>query len=132
MMNGQERTELVARALAARLHAHAPYSKYPVGAAVLATSGRIYTGCNVENASYGLCICAERVAMVKAVSEGVTSFRAIAIVTADGGMPCGACRQFLSEFCSADLPVLILNSNRANDIVQLTLGELFPLPFELR
>ncbi len=131
-MNGQERTELVARALAARLHAYAPYSKYPVGAAVLATSGRIYTGCNVENASYGLCICAERVATVKAVSEGVTSFRAIAIATADGGMPCGACRQFLSEFCSADLPVLILNSNRANDIVQLTLGELFPLPFELR
>ncbi len=130
-MNGQERTELVARALAAREHAYAPYSKYPVGAAVLATSGRIYTGCNVENASYGLCICAERVATVKAVSEGDTSFRAIAIATADGGMPCGACRQFLSEFCSADLRVLILNSNGANDIVQLTLGELFPLPFEL-
>ena len=131
-MNGQERTDLVARALAARLHAHAPYSKYPVGAAVLATSGRIYTGCNVENASYGLCICAERVATVKAVSEGDNLFRAIAIVTADGGMPCGACRQFLSEFCGVDLPLLILNSNRANDIVQLTLGELFPLPFELR
>ena len=131
-MNGQERTDLVARALAARLHAHAPYSKYPVGAAVLATSGRTYTGCNVENASYGLCICAERVATVKAVSEGDNLFRAIAIATADGGMPCGACRQFLSEFCGVDLPLLILNSNRANDIVQLTLGELFPLPFELR
>ncbi len=130
-MNGQERTELVARALAAREHAYAPYSKYPVGAAVLATSGRIYTGCNVENASYGLCICAERVATVKAVSEGDTLFRAIAIATADGGMPCGACRQFLSEFCSADLPLLIVQVGRPNECAEFTFGEIFPLPFKL-
>jgi cytidine deaminase len=85
----------------------------------------------VENASYGLCICAERVALAKAVSEGVTSFRAVAIATADGGMPCGACRQFLSEFCSADLPVLIVQVGRPNESAEFTFGELFPLPFKL-
>lgn len=81
-----------------RLRAHAPYSKYQVGAAVLGDDGHIYGGCNIENASYGLTICAERIAIGAAVSKGVVKPRAIAVVTADAGSPCGACRQVLVEF----------------------------------
>lgn len=78
--------------------AYIPYSNYPVGAALLAANGVVYRGCNIENASYPAGICAERVALVKAVSEGVREFEAIAVVTRDGGSPCGICRQMLSEF----------------------------------
>ena len=91
---------LIDAALKARAHAYAPYSKYQVGAAVLAGSGRIYSGCNVENVSYGLSVCAERVAMFKATSEGEREITALAVVTENGATPCGACRQVLVELGS--------------------------------
>jgi cytidine deaminase len=89
---------LVQTAIAATEHAYIPYSHYPVGAALRATDGTVYAGCNVENASYPVTICAERVALVKAVSEGQRAFDAIAVVTSNGGSPCGMCRQMLFEF----------------------------------
>jgi cytidine deaminase len=91
-------SDLVGLAQRARDRAYAPYSDFQVGAALLGRSGRVYSGCNVENASYPLCICAERAAVFKAVSEGEHEFEAIAVVTATGAMPCGACRQVLREF----------------------------------
>ncbi len=97
-LSDQERARLVDAAIRARERAYAPYSNYRVGAALLGNSGAIYTGCNVENATYGATICAERTAVVKAVSEGEQDFRAIAVVTADGGTLCGICRQILYEF----------------------------------
>jgi len=93
-----EPTRLLQRAIKARSRAYAPYSGYPVGAAVLTSSGNVYTGCNVENASFGLTVCAERVAILKAVSEGDTDLRALAVVTETGASMCGACRQVLYEF----------------------------------
>ena len=101
-----DREALIAQARAARERAYAPYSKYAVGAAVLGRSGRVYTGCNVENAVYPLVTCAERTAVVKAVSEGEREFTAVAVVTENGGSPCGSCRQILREFGS-DTVVLI-------------------------
>ena len=98
--------KLVALAAEARREAYAPYSKYAVGAALLGKSGKVYTGCNVENAVYSLTICAERTAVVKAISEGEREFKAIAVVTVNGGTPCGACRQVLAEF-GLDTRVLI-------------------------
>lgn len=89
---------LVATAISASEYAYIPYSKYPVGAALLADDGTVFTGCNVENATYPATICAERTALVKAVSEGHQSFTAIAVVTRDGGSPCGICRQMMYEF----------------------------------
>jgi cytidine deaminase len=91
-------SELIALATKARARAYVPYSQYAVGAALLTASGRVYTGCNVENASYGLTICAERTAAVKAVCDGQREFVAIAVVTENGVTPCGACRQVLGEF----------------------------------
>ena len=93
-----DRNELIRLAREAREQAYAPYSHFAVGAALLGASGRVYTGCNVENVSYGLTVCAERVAMFKAVSEGEREFEAIAVVTSSGVPPCGACRQVLREF----------------------------------
>jgi cytidine deaminase len=93
-----EDKELITMAAQARKAAYAPYSHYLVGAALLTASGQVFTGCNVENAAYGMAICAERTAAVKAVSEGEREFVAIAVVTGDGGTPCGACRQVLAEF----------------------------------
>lgn len=103
------REALVAQALQARERAYAPYSGYRVGAALLGRSGRVYTGCNVENAVYPLSTCAERAAVVKAVSEGEREFVAIAVATANGGTPCGACRQVLREF-GKDIVVLIADA----------------------
>ncbi len=94
----EEDQELVARAQAARALAYAPYSGYRVGAAVRGASGRIYAACNVENASYGLTVCAERAAVFKAISEGERRLVAVAVATENGGSPCGACRQVLREF----------------------------------
>ncbi|MGB8643967.1 MAG: cytidine deaminase [Anaerolineae bacterium] len=99
--------ELVQRATEARERAYSPYSHYAVGAALLGKSGRIYMGCNVENASYGLTVCAERTAILKAVSEGEREFHAIAVVTMNGGTPCGACRQVLYEFLPPEAPVIV-------------------------
>ena len=99
---------LLARAEEARKRAYAPYSKFPVGAALLTTDGRVFEGCNVENSSFGLSICAERNAVWKAVSEGARSFEAIAVTAgpAEGASPCGACRQVLYEFAPDDLWVI--------------------------
>jgi cytidine deaminase len=93
-----DQNELIRLAREAREQAYAPYSHFAVGAALLGASGRVYTGCNVESVSYGLTVCAERVAVFKAVSEGEREFEAIAVVTSSGVTPCGACRQVLSEF----------------------------------
>jgi cytidine deaminase len=116
---------LVRRAAEARKRAYAPYSHYKVGAAVLGRSGRVYTGCNVENASYGLAICAERNAIFKGVSEGEKEFLAIAVVTSNGGSPCGACRQVEYEFMRPDARVLLADA-RLRDIQEFTIGELLP------
>ena len=118
--------ELVAQAMAARERAYAPYSGYTVGAALLGKSGRVYTGCNVENAVYPLCTCAERVAVVKAVSEGEREFVALAVVTRNGGAPCGSCRQTLQEF-GEDIVVLIADAT--GDCRETTVAELLPDSF---
>ena len=100
--------ELIASAKAAREQAYAPYSNFKVGAALLGKSGRVYTGCNVENAAYGPSMCAERTAIFKAVSEGEREFEAIAVVTKNGVSPCGTCRQVMIEF-APDMTVFISN-----------------------
>jgi cytidine deaminase len=118
--------ELVALATQARHNSYAPYSHYTVGAALLTASGKVYTGVNVENASYGLAICAERTAAVKAVSEGERDFVAIAVVTENGGTPCGACRQVLNEF-GPDMRVLIADTD--GNYQTHRLSELLPASF---
>jgi cytidine deaminase len=122
-MNPQK---LIAQASEARKRAYAPYSHYKVGAALLGKSGQVYLGCNVENASYGHTICAERTAVLKAVSDGEMEFEAIAIVTRNGGSPCGACRQVLVEF-APDLIVYI--ANKKGEHRTTTLRELLPDSF---
>lgn len=124
----KKREELIEAALRAKKMAYMPYSNFPVGAAILAASGNIYTGCNVENASYGLTICAERVAVCKAISEGEKSFLALAVA---GDLnhptpPCGACRQFLIEF-QEDLEILLITDE---EIVEKSLQELLPHNFK--
>lgn len=111
--------------------AHAPYSKFQVGAALLAADGEIITGCNVENASYGLTICAERNAIFHAVAQGRREFHAVAIIASGRQMPypCGACRQVLAEFCGPDTVVLIAPRAKLEDYEQNTLGELLPKTF---
>jgi cytidine deaminase len=111
-LNVEVEAELAARAAQARQWAYAPYSHYAVGAALLTASGKIYDGVNVENAGYGDSICAERTAAVKAVSEGERDFVAIAVCSANGGSPCGSCRQVLSEF-GLDAQVLIVDGQGA-------------------
>jgi cytidine deaminase len=115
--------ELIALALKARAHAYASYSQYAVGAALLGKTGKVYTGCNVENAVYSLTICAERAAVFKAVSEGEREFEAIAVVTANGGTPCGPCRQVLAEF-GPDIRVLVATPEGL--ISTKTVSELLP------
>ena len=119
-------SELVALAIQARKKAYAPYSHYKVGAALLGKSGRVHLGCNVENASYSHTICAERTSVVKAISEGETEFEAIAIVTKNGGSPCGACRQVLSEF-APNLTVYI--ADKEGHFRTTTLKKLLPDSF---
>jgi cytidine deaminase len=126
-----EDAALVEAARQARENAHAPYSNFRVGAALRATSGRIFGGSNVENATYGLTVCAERVAIFKAMSEGERGFDAIAVVT-DTDMltpPCGACRQLIWEFCG-DVPVILANLKGKSETLQMR--ELFPKPFDAR
>lgn len=112
--------------------AYAPYSGFRVGAAILACDGRVFTGCNVENGSYGCCICAERTAAVKAVSEGALKFRAAAVANAGGGLtyPCGICLQFLSEF--AEDGFCIIMREESGNIVSHPIEELLPRGFKLR
>jgi cytidine deaminase len=122
---------LVAAARAARDRAIATYSHFKVGAALLTRSGTIHTGCNVENASYGLTMCAERVALFKALSEGDREFAAIAVVTdtTSPTPPCGACRQLLWEFCG-DVPVILATLTRV--VAECQLKDLLPRPFDGR
>jgi len=118
---------LIDLALEARRRAYAPYSNYSVGAALQTKSGKLYTGVNVENAAYGATICAERTAVVKAVSEGEREFEAIAVVTANGGTPCGECRQVLSEF---GLDTVVLVANESGKLVgEMTVADLLPGAF---
>lgn len=121
---------LVTAALAARQHAHAPFSKFQVGAAVEDCDGRVWTGCNIENATYGLTVCAERVAVFKAVSEGARKFRRVAIAadTESPTPPCGACRQILWEFCG-DVEVILANPRGTTETFRLR--DLFPRPFDV-
>lgn len=107
-------TDLIAAARKARRHAYAPYSNYAVGAAVLGRSGKVYTGCNIENAAYPTGLCAERVAVFKAISEGERQVLALAVVTRNGGSPCGACRQVLSEFAEDDVLIWVASSQGRN------------------
>ena len=125
-MKKWSREDLVAQAAQMREKAYAPYSGYRVGAALLAKSGRVYTGCNVENAVYPLVTCAERVAVVKAVSEGEREFVALAVSTSNGGAPCGSCRQTLREF-GEDIVVLIADATGA--YCETTVAELLPGSF---
>jgi cytidine deaminase len=122
---------LLEAARAARQHAYAPFSHFQVGAALETAEGVVITGCNVENATYGLTICAERVAMFKAISEGYRSFRRVAVVadTADPTPPCGACRQILWEF-GGDLEVIL--GNLVTEKARYQLKDLLPLPFDAR
>jgi cytidine deaminase len=123
---------LVAAAMKARLRAVAPYSKFRVGAALLAGSGRIYHGANVESASYGLTCCAERIALFAALMEGERDFRALAIVApmAGGAMPCGACRQLLAEY-AREAVVFIADSRRPKVIRGFDVKELLPGAFRM-
>ncbi len=122
---------LVDEARAVRLRAHAPYSGFKVGAALETTEGGVITGCNVENATYGLTLCAERVAVVKAISEGAVTFRRIVIVadTDAPTPPCGACRQILWEF-AGDIEVVLANLTEVKATYRL--ADLLPLPFDGR
>ncbi len=120
-------TELAKLASSARLQACAPYSKFKVGAALLGEDGKTYTGCNVENASYGLSMCAERVAVFKAVSEGQQSLKAIALSVSGSGSPCGACRQVLHEFNPSMLVYLADETGHIHH--ETTLNMIFPHPF---
>jgi len=120
---------IVEAALAARENAHAPFSKFRVGAALEDETGRIFTGCNVENATYGLTICAERVAVFKAISEGARTFKRIA-VAADTDIltpPCGACRQILWEFCG-DIELVLVNLKGKTETLRMK--DIFPRPFD--
>lgn len=127
MLTDEMRENLIQTALEARKWAYVPYSKYAVGAALLTRSGRIYDGVNVENAAFPTTICAERVAVFKAVSEGERQFAAIAVVTSNGGAPCGSCRQVLAEF-GQDTRVLIADES-GKLVREWSVGELLPGAF---
>ena len=120
---------LTTTAKQARQNAHAPFSNFKVGAALRTASGKIYGGCNVENATYGLTVCAERVAIFKAISEGERQFDAIAVATDTDTLtpPCGACRQLIWEFCG-DVPVIMTNLKGKAETIRMR--ELFPKPFD--
>lgn len=129
-----EKTELCKKAIEATINSYAPYSGFSVGAALQTESGKVYTGCNIENASFTPTVCAERVALFKAVSEGERKFKTIAIVGSKDGKitaasPCGVCRQALSEFCSPDFEVLVVENE--NSFKSFTLSELLPNSFSL-
>jgi cytidine deaminase len=127
MLADELRTRLIQMAIDVRQRAYAPYSNYRVGAAVLTSSGRFFTGCNVENAAYPTSLCAERVAVFKAVSEGERKFVAIAVVTGNAGTPCGSCRQVLAEF-GLETRVLIADAD-GNLKQEASLSELLPGAF---
>lgn len=131
MKPDKDKDALIAQASRAREKAMAPYSGFNVGAAMQTIDGKIYTGCNIENASYGLSVCAERVALWKALSEGARDFAALAIVTDADVLtsPCGACRQLLWEYCG-DIPVYLHSLKGLEK--EHRLADLFPFPFDYR
>jgi cytidine deaminase len=124
----ETRDELIRQAIEVRKRAYAPYSKFLVGAAVRTTSGKTFLGCNVENASYGLAVCAERSAVFAAITAGEKQFECMAIATSGGAMPCGACRQVLSEF-NPDLPIYIVDVDQPDRIIEGNLWDLLPGAF---
>ena len=127
MLTSEERERLIQTALKAREAAYAPYSGYSVGAAVLTETGKTFDGGNIENAVYPLTICAERTAIFKAVSAGEKDFRAIAVVTKNGGTPCGACRQVMAEF---GLQTIVLVADASGKLInEFTVAELLPNSF---
>ncbi|MBG9767461.1 cytidine deaminase [Bacillus vallismortis] len=123
------RQELITEALKARDMAYVPYSKFQVGAALLTKDGKVYRGCNIENAAYSMCNCAERTALFKAVSEGDTEFQMLAVAADTPGpvSPCGACRQVISELCTKD--VIVVMTNLQGQIKEMTVEELLPGAF---
>jgi cytidine deaminase len=126
-LSDEECHALIDLAIEARRRAYAPYSNYSVGAALRTRSGRLFTGCNVENAAYPTSMCAERVAVYKAVSEGEREFEVIAVATSNGGTPCGGCRQVLAEF---GLDMLVLIADTQGRLIQkTTVAELLPGAF---
>ena len=126
--------ELVLKAIDAMKNSYSPYSEYKVGAALLTESGKVYTGCNIENVAFGPTVCAERVAFFKAISEGEKSFSKIAVVGGKDGVissptpPCGVCRQVMREFCNDDFEVLIVKEN--NGFEKVLLKDLLPYSFK--
>jgi cytidine deaminase len=122
--------ELIRRAIDVRNRAYAPYSNYKVGAAIISQSGQFHCGCNVENASFGLTVCAERNAVAAMVSAGFSEVLAIAVALSGHGSPCGACRQVLTEFGS-NFPVLLIDVNKPDFIQRLTIEALLPSAFRL-
>lgn len=131
----QKKIQLAQKALSAREMAYAPYSQFAVGAAILTVDGKIYTGCNIENAAYSATNCAERTAIFKAVSEGISDFKMIAVAGGKQGEtpqeycpPCGVCRQVLAEFCPEDMPVLLVKDK--GEFQEWTLKELLPAAFQ--
>ncbi|HET7522106.1 MAG TPA: cytidine deaminase [Bacillales bacterium] len=131
MKGGNELTNdaLIEKAKEARDYAYVPYSNFKVGAALLTKDGSVFTGCNIENAAYPMCNCAERTAMFKAVSEGKRSFRTLAVIAGTDRPvpPCGACRQVMAEFCSPDMPVILAGLNGA--VRETTVEQLLPGAF---
>jgi cytidine deaminase len=126
-VDAETRDALIAAARAARTRAYAPYSKFAVGAAILTEDGRIFSGANVENASYSLTICAERAAAFAAIGQGARRLRAVALVSATGAPPCGACRQVLAECTEADFEVFIANTDGVWRLYRAS--ELWPFTF---
>lgn len=126
-LTAEQREQLIQGASDIREYAYVPYSHYPVGAALLGSSGRVYYGVNVENASYPLSICAERNAVFHAVAEGESQFQAIAVATDNGGTPCGACRQVLAEF-GKDITVIIVNGE-GDVVMETSVDDLLPGAF---
>ena len=129
-----DKQQLCAVAQQSRDNAYAPYSQFTVGAALLGESGNVYMGCNIENAAFSPTVCAERVALFKAVSEGERKFTALAVAGGKAGenvdiTPCGVCRQTLAEFCDATMPVYLVCAD--GKIQSVTLGELLPLGFTM-
>jgi cytidine deaminase len=129
-LTNEEQQALIDLANEVRKRAYVPYSNYPVGAALRTKSGRVFTGVNVENAAYPQTMCAERVAIFKAVSDGETEFEVISVVTNNGGSPCGGCRQVLAEF-GLDIIVLIANGD-GKLVKEMTVNELLPEAFTPR
>lgn len=130
-MSQSKYQDLIEKARQVRAKAYVPYSNFPVGAALLGRSGTVYTGCNVENAAYPLTTCAERTAVTKAVSEGEREFEAIAVVTATGATPCGACRQILREFAGPEGDLTVIVADLEGQVRTFTIDELLPAGFNV-